>query len=108
MDINELNSVFFSGNTTEENKNQLLCKLIDSLYVSVEKFPDESEMAAILETYGTLPLTAIINDLQDFTYITTTSNASNIFGRHRSLKSTLNIILNKLKTINNVRITRYV
>ena len=107
MDINELNSVFFSGNTTEENKNQLLCKLIDSLYVNVEKFPDESEMAAILETYGTLPLTTIINDLQDFTY-TTTSNASNIFGRHRSLNSTLNIILNKLKTINNVRITRYV
>lgn len=108
MDINELNAVFFSGNTTEENKNQLLCKLIDSLYVSVKKFPDESEMAAILETYGTLPLTTIINDLQDFTYITTTSNASNIFGRHRSLNSTLNIILNKLKTINNVRITRYV
>ena len=106
MDINELNAVFFSGNTTEENKNQLLCKLIDSLYVSVEKFPDESEMAAILETYGTLPLTAIINDLQDFTY--TTSHGSNIFGRHRSLNSTLNIILNKLKTINNVRITRYV
>ena len=107
MDINELNSVFFSGNTTEENKNQLLCKLIDSLYVSVEKFPDESEMAAILETYGTLPLTAIINDLQDFTY-NTTSRGSNIFGTHRSLNSTLNIILNKLKTINNVRITRYV
>lgn len=107
MDINELNSVFFSGNTTEENKNQLLCKLIDSLYVSVEKFPDESEIAAILETYGTLPLTAIVNDLQDFTYITT-SHGSNIFGRHRSLNSTLNIILNKLKTINNVRITRYV
>ena len=107
MDINELNSVFFSGNTTEKNKNQLLCKLIDSLYVSVEKFPDESEMAAILETYGTLPLTAIVNDLQDFTY-TTTSNASNIFGRHHSLNSTLNIILNKLKTINNVRITHYV
>ena len=107
MDINELNSIFFSGNTAEENKNQLLCKLIDSLYVSVEKFPDESEMAAILETYGTLPLTAIINDLQDFTY-TTTSHGSNIFGRHRSLNSTLNIILNKLKTINNVRITRYV
>ena len=107
MDINELNSVFFSGNTTEENKNQLLCKLIDSLYVSVEKFPDESEMAAILETYGTLPLTAIINDLQDFTY-TTTSRESNIFGRHRSLNSTLNVILNKLKNINNVRITRYV
>lgn len=107
MDINELNSVFFSGNTTEENKNQLLCKLIDSLYVSVEKFPDESEMAAILETYGTLPLTAIINDLQDFTY-TTTSRESNIFGTHRSLNSTLNVILNKLKNINNVRITRYV
>ena len=107
MDINELNSVFFSGNTTEENKNQLLCKLIDSLYVSVEKFPDESEMAAILEMYGTLPLTAIVNDLQDFTY-TTTSHESNIFGIHRNLNSTLNIILNKLKTINNVRITRYV
>ena len=107
MDINELNAVFFSGNTTEENKNQLLCKLIDSLYVSVEKFPDESEMAAILETYGTLPLTAIINDLQDFTYITT-SRGSNIFGTHRCLNSTLNVILNKLKNINNVRITRYV
>ena len=107
MDINELNAVFFSGNTAEENKNQLLCKLIDSLYVSVDKFPDESEMAAILETYGTLPLTAIINDLQDFTY-TTTSYGSNIFVRDRSLNRTLNIILNKLKTINNVRITRYV
>ena len=107
MDINELNSVFFSGNTTEGNKNQILCKLVDSLYVSVEKFPDESEIAAILETYSTLPLTAIINDFQDFTY-TTTSHGSNIFGIHRSLNSTLNIILNKLKTINNVRITRYV
>ena len=107
MDINELNSVFFSGNTTQENKNQILCKIIDSLYINVERFPDESEIATVLTTYGSLPLTAIINDLQDFTY-TTTSHGSNIFGRHSSLNSTLNIILNKLKTFNNVRITRYV
>lgn len=107
MDINELNSVFFSGNNMEENKNQILCKIIDSLYINVERFPDESEIATVLTTYGSLPLTAIINDLQNFTY-NSAATGSSIFGRHRSLNSTLNIILNKLKNINNVRITRYV